>query len=269
MTGSYKRPWGLGTPIEKLEPYAMAAFAKRGVPLEAIHAGESHGGKRPGAGRPKGNVAADDIQTVHGPHESASEAREPSTDRTRTTRTIARLKRERDRGDEQATELLTKVEAGELTPLMLDGRSRLRACYEACVRPEFKEYVGDDPVGFVVSLNLTRQHLSESQRANVAARIATLTDGQRQVGKFADVPTQAEAAKLLNVSERQVRSARAVQRTALPEIVEAVDRGEVSLGAAAEVARLPVDEQRVIAAEGPKAVKAKAAEIREEPHASD
>jgi hypothetical protein len=32
------------------------------------------------------------------------------------------------------------------------------------------------------------------QRAMVAAKLATLQDGQRQVGKFADVPTQAEAA---------------------------------------------------------------------------
>ena len=253
---AYKRPWGLGVPIEKLEPYAMAAFAP---------AADEH--SRPANSvRPKDDKGRFVKGEPSDCHDNPTEGKRQANS---TTGHIARLKRERDRGDEQATELLTKVEAGELTPLMLDGRSRLRACYEACVRPEFKEYVGDDPVGFVVSLNLTRQHLSESQRANVAARIATLTDGHRQVGKFADVPTQAEAAKLLNVSERQVRSARAVQRTALPEIVEAVDRGEVSLGAAAEVARLPVDEQRVIAAEGPKAVKAKAAEIREEPHASD
>lgn len=38
----------------------------------------------------------------------------------------------------------------------------------------------------------------------VAAKIATLSDGQRQVGKFTDVPTQSEVADLLNVGERSV-----------------------------------------------------------------
>ena len=52
---------------------------------------------------------------------------------------------------------------------------RLRAAYEACVRPEFTDYEGDDPVGFVVSLNVKRRHLNESQRAMAAA--AGIRDG--------------------------------------------------------------------------------------------
>jgi hypothetical protein len=41
-----------------------------------------------------------------------------------------------------------------------------------------------------------RRHLDESQRAVVAAKIATLQDGQRQVGQLADVPTQSEHSPL-------------------------------------------------------------------------
>lgn len=39
----------------------------------------------------------------------------------------------------------------------------------------------------------------------VAARLATLKDGQRKVGNFAEVPTQPEAAAMLGISRRLVR----------------------------------------------------------------
>ncbi len=52
---------------------------------------------------------------------------------------------------------------------ILDGRNRWRACEAAQLahRP-MREYTGEDPVSFVVSLNLHRRHLDESQRQVVA-----------------------------------------------------------------------------------------------------
>src|SRR5262245_9284429 len=44
----------------------------------------------------------------------------------------------------------------------------------------------------------------------VAARLATLRDGQRQVGQLAHVPTHQQAGELLNVSERSIKRARTV-----------------------------------------------------------
>jgi hypothetical protein len=57
--------------------------------------------------------------------------------------------------------------------------------------------------------------MTESQRAMVAAKLASLEHGQRQTGQLAAVPTQTQAAGLLNVGERTVRRAR-----------EVIDRGE-------------------------------------------
>ena len=52
-----------------------------------------------------------------------------------------------------------------------------------------------------------------------------------KVGKFADAPNQPQAAVLLNVGERSVRFAREVIAESAPELIQAVDRGEVSVSA--------------------------------------
>src|SRR3954453_18196652 len=63
---------------------------------------------------------------------------------------------------------------------VLDGRNRLRACEAANVAPIFTVYTGNDPISYVVSVNLRRRHLNESQRAMVAAKLATLQLGDNQ-----------------------------------------------------------------------------------------
>ena len=70
-------------------------------------------------------------------------------------------------------------------------------------------YSGADPVGFVVSLNLHRRHLNESQRSMVSARLANLSHGgDRKADQDANLRldvTRVQAAEMLNVSERSVK----------------------------------------------------------------
>jgi N6-adenosine-specific RNA methylase IME4 len=120
----------------------------------------------------------------------------------------------------------------------------------------------DEPVSHVISLNLKRRHLDESQRAMVAAKVATLGHGQRQSGKFAGVPTQQEMAALLNVSERSVRSAAEVRDHGAEELQHAVERGDVSVSAAAVIATESPAQQRALVARGEREILDAARSIR-------
>jgi 16S rRNA G966 N2-methylase RsmD len=128
---------------------------------------------------------------------------------------------------------------------ILDGRNRYRACLATGVEPRYREYTGDDPIGFVISLNLNRRHLNESQRAVIAARLANMTRGNptgSNQWKSANLPNSSEevsqsaAAKLLNVSPRIIRSVKAVEREA-PELISKIERGEMTAHEAEKTVR--------------------------------
>lgn len=120
---------------------------------------------------------------------------------------------------------------------IIDGRHRAQACEELGIEPASRQYDGDEStlVAFVVSLNLHRRHLDESQRAMVAGRLATLPKGTNQHASI-EAPTQTQAADLLNVSRPSVQRAREVIEHGAPELMQAVESGRVSVSAAATIA---------------------------------
>jgi hypothetical protein len=145
---------------------------------------------------------------------------------------------------------------GSAPQALLDGRNRLDAMelvglqtHDGVVLTVTTriETSKEDPVALVVSLNLKRRHLDESQRAMVAAKLANMRQGERT-----DLPSiegklsQADAAKLLNVSAASVERAAVVRREGAPELVEAVERGEIAVSSAAAIAKTTPDEQKRI-----------------------
>lgn len=88
-------------------------------------------------------------------------------------------------------------------------------------------------MAFVVSANLLRRHLTPSQCASIAAKMANVKLGDNQhsrVGNVADPSvSQSEAAGMMGVSERSVRKARKVQEKGTPALQRAVDDGKISV----------------------------------------
>jgi N6-adenosine-specific RNA methylase IME4/ParB-like chromosome segregation protein Spo0J len=146
---------------------------------------------------------------------------------------------------------------------ILDGRNRYMAARDLDIEYPRVEYVGDDPLGFVISLNLKRRHLSESQRGMVAAKLAKLPPHRPVEGNSANLRTS-DAAEMLNVSSRTVETARRVVNEGAPELVAAVETGKVSVSAAADIASKPKEEQVEIVARGEKEILEAAKAIRAE-----
>ena len=161
--------------------------------------------------------------------------------------------------DEAFESLVASIKAnGQRSPIvlhdgmLLDGRHRLRACERLGIEPRTVEFGGGDPLAFVIDKNVERRHLTESQRAMVAAKLATASAGARKGDSHwkhnsanlqSNEVTEAEAAGKLRVSTRSVSSASKVIEEAAPDVVDAVMSGDVSVSDAARVADAPHDEQ--------------------------
>lgn len=148
---------------------------------------------------------------------------------------------------------------------ILDGRNRYRACRQLNCNPVFEQFDGDDPLEFVLSKNLFRRQLSVAQRALVAASLSSLKGDSApdQPGEGHTHMEIEDAAKALSVSPRTVSSACKVVRDGTPALLEAVQKGKVSVSAAEQVAKLDEDQQVALCTKGANAIRKAAKEMRE------
>jgi len=162
---------------------------------------------------------------------------------------------------------------------IIDGRNRYRACRLAGVEPAFRDWDGSGSlVMFVLSLNLHRRHLTDQQRALVAAKAKEGFEAEALARRSANLiqnkgaterldPTfrsegssANRAAAMLDVSVDATKKASRILKTATPDLVAAVEQGTVSLDAASAVSKLPAHEQEKVVRSGK--VKEKASELR-------
>jgi hypothetical protein len=145
---------------------------------------------------------------------------------------------------------------------LLDGRNRSMACLEIGIDPldhAIDIDPGTDPVAFVLSANLYRRHLNETERESVGAKVATLKhgDNQHSRGDATNVASKKEAAELLNVTVKGIERNKSARKTGCDELVESLDAGEIPSSTAAKFVKAIPDkkEQAKILEQGLPAVR--------------
>jgi hypothetical protein len=127
---------------------------------------------------------------------------------------------------------------------ILDGRNRYRACQALSRDCATRDYPGHDPLGFVLSMNLQRRHLDASQRGMIAARLATMRQGERtDLVEISTKLSQEQAAGLVHVSRETVVAAKKVLQDGAPELAQAVEAGTLTVSAAVPLTVLPREDQ--------------------------
>lgn len=128
---------------------------------------------------------------------------------------------------------------------VLDGWNRYRACQElGCDCPE-REFDGNDPVRFVKAQNKHRRHMTAGAWAMVEVALSEWKPAHRPEKGAAAAPlrSNAEMAASAGVGIRTIQQAKVVASSGTPDVQHAVKTGAVSVEKAADIARLPRDEQ--------------------------
>ncbi len=143
---------------------------------------------------------------------------------------------------------------------IIDGRNRERACIAAGIKPQYKEWEGDEKglLDYILSKNLHRRQLNESQKAMVGARLKPLfeQEAKKRQGIRTDISanlrgsenrkSSEDIARVVNVSSRSVETAIKVLAKGLPELVGHVESGAIRLGQASKIADMPSDKQLIL-----------------------
>lgn len=112
--------------------------------------------------------------------------------------------------------------------MILDGRNRHRACQQAGVTPRFTQWTETISAhSLVMSKNLHRRHLNETQRATIAAKLSNVSPGDvsRHKHKTGVQITLAQAAELMNVSRGTVAEAKTVLTRGTADEIASIENG--------------------------------------------
>lgn len=146
---------------------------------------------------------------------------------------------------------------GQLEPIwihpdgrILDGRNRYMACCDLGIEPKVRQWNGvGSAVGFVVSLNIHRRHLTASQRAAIALDVLPMLEEEARARQgaqshFAHVveiipqddrgKARDQAAAMFQTNGRYVQEAKNIQR-ADPGLFEAIRSGEMTIPEAKKI----------------------------------
>lgn len=148
---------------------------------------------------------------------------------------------------------------GQLHPIVrfegkiLDGRNRYKACQRLGIKAHMTEYFGADPVGYVVSENMRRRHLTPAQLAVAAEKLATAMEGRPRKtspaggsggnGEAPKPTTIDDAARLTGASPTAISRVRTVRKRGTEEVVKAMEEGTLTPTAADNLAKLPKGRQ--------------------------
>ncbi len=164
------------------------------------------------------------------------------------------------RGEELASLVEDIRENGLIEPIwlyegkILDGRNRYVACCEAGIEPTFRQYKGNDPIGFVISLNIERRDLSATAKAIAACKALPLYEAVERRGgdhksngteetktkKFSGLISGENAhlvAKKFHTNGQYVKYIKALAED-FPEIYQRMVDGELTVVEAKKAAKL-------------------------------
>jgi len=175
--------------------------------------------------------------------------------------------------------------------LLIDGHNRYGICqkhgipFQTVQHPHFKTM--DDVHLWMIDQHLGRRSVSDFQRGVLALRKREIL-AQRQATALATpsaratepapaaegaaetppvstpaLKSRADIARAARLSANQVVLIEKIQTQAVPELVDAVKQGTISINAAAAVASLPADEQKAAAIAGKDELKQAAKRVRE------
>ncbi|HJV53776.1 MAG TPA: hypothetical protein VJ652_20080 [Noviherbaspirillum sp.] len=174
--------------------------------------------------------------------------------------------------------------------VLIDGHNRYTICKKHGI--EFKTVQNDgfgslDEVKlWMIDNHLARRSVTDFQRGMFALRkkailAVRMQERQQQDDKQNDKPADSQAdaapvkmpapplatredvARAAGISSNAVSRIEKIQKTATPELVEAVRTGTISLNAAAAVAELPVEQQVAAVQAGKKELQQAAKQVRE------